>query len=292
MFIERFTRYLQYEKRCSPHTITGYQTDILQFQTFLTTYDTPLQEANHAQVRTWMMETMEDGLSAKTIHRKISTLRSFYKFLQREGLIVKNPMALVQAPKVPKRLPIVVEDQKLVELLDAATSFDESFVGLRNRVVVELLFGTGIRLAELLGLKNSDIDTYEEQVKVLGKRNKERIVPLTKSLVQLLEDYMMQKNELGFAQTDALIVTNQGKAAYPQLIYRVVKDSLAQISTQTKKSPHVLRHTFATALLNKGADLNAIKELLGHANLSATQVYTHNSIEKIKSIYKQAHPKA
>ena len=292
MFIERFIRYVQYEKRFSPHTIKAYETDLLQFQTFLNTYETPLAEATHTLVRSWVMECMEADTGAKSINRKISSLRSFYKFLQREGLVDKNPMAQVQAPKIPKRLPVIVEEAKLNALLDDETLFPSGFEGLRNRVVLELLYGTGIRLAELLGLKNSDIDDYNQQIKVLGKRNKERIIPLAKPLFALLKVYIDQKNELGFTSTDKLIVTDKGTAAYPQLIYRLVKQALGEVSTQDKKSPHILRHSFATALLNKGAELTAIKELLGHANLSATQVYTHNSIEKLKSIYKQAHPKA
>ena len=292
MFIERFIRYVQYEKRFSPHTIKAYETDLLQFQTFLTTYETTLAEATHTLVRSWVMECMEASTGAKSINRKISSLRSFYKFLQREGLVDKNPMAQVQAPKIPKRLPVIVEEAKLNALLDDETLFPSGFEGLRNRVVLELLYGTGIRLAELLGLKNSDIDDYNQQIKVLGKRNKERIIPLAKPLFALLKVYIDQKNELGFTSTDKLIVTDKGTAAYPQLIYRLVKQALGEVSTQDKKSPHILRHSFATALLNKGAELTAIKELLGHANLSATQVYTHNSIEKLKSIYKQAHPKA
>jgi integrase/recombinase XerC len=235
---------------------------------------------------------MEADTGAKSINRKISSLRSFYKFLQREGLVDKNPMAQVQAPKIPKRLPVIVEEAKLNTLLDDEALFSSGFEGLRDRVVLELLYGTGIRLAELLGLKNSDIDDYNQQIKVLGKRNKERIIPLAKPLYALLKVYIDQKNELGFTSTDKLIVTDKGTAAYPQLIYRLVKQALGEVSTQDKKSPHILRHSFATALLNKGAELTAIKELLGHANLSATQVYTHNSIEKLKSIYKQAHPKA
>jgi integrase/recombinase XerC len=292
MFIERFIRYVRYEKRFSPHTIKAYETDLLQFQTFLTTYETTLAEATHTLVRSWVMECMEASTGAKSINRKISSLRSFYKFLQREGLMDKNPMAQVQAPKIPKRLPVIVEEAKLNTLLDDEALFSPGFEGLRNRVVLELLYGTGIRLAELLGLKNSDIDDYNQQIKVLGKRNKERIIPLAKHLYALLQVYIDQKNELGFTSTDKLIVTDKGTAAYPQLIYRLVKQALGEVSTQDKKSPHILRHSFATALLNKGAELTAIKELLGHANLSATQVYTHNSIEKLKSIYKQAHPKA
>jgi integrase/recombinase XerC len=292
MFIERFIRYVRYEKRFSPHTIKAYETDLLQFQTFLTTYETTLAEATHTLVRSWVMECMEASTGAKSINRKISSLRSFYKFLQREGLVVKSPMEQVQAPKIPKRLPVIVEEAKLNALLDDEALFPSGFEGLRDRVVLELLYGTGIRLAELLGLKNSDIDDYNQQIKVLGKRNKERILPLAKPLYALLKVYIDQKNELGFTSTDKLIVTDKGTAAYPQLIYRLVKQALGEVSTQDKKSPHILRHSFATALLNKGAELTAIKELLGHANLSATQVYTHNSIEKLKSIYKQAHPKA
>ena len=292
MFIERFIRYVRYEKRFSPHTIKAYETDLLQFQTFLTTYETTLAEATHTLVRSWVLECMEASTGAKSINRKISSLRSFYKFLQREGLIVKSPMEQVQAPKIPKRLPVIVEEAKLNTLLDDEALFPSGFEGLRDRVVLELLYGTGIRLAELLGLKNSDIDDYNQQIKVLGKRNKERILPLAKPLYALLKVYIDQKNELGFTSTDKLIVTDKGTAAYPQLIYRLVKQALGEVSTQDKKSPHILRHSFATALLNKGAELTAIKELLGHANLSATQVYTHNSIEKLKSIYKQAHPKA
>ncbi len=292
MFIERFIRYVRYEKRFSPHTIKAYETDLLQFQTFLTTYETTLAEATHTLVRSWVMECMEASTGAKSINRKISSLRSFYKFLQREGLVVKSPMEQVQSPKIPKRLPVIVEEAKLNALLDDEALFPSGFEGLRDRVVLELLYGTGIRLAELLGLKNSDIDDYNQQIKVLGKRNKERIIPLAKHLYALLKVYLDQKNEFGFTNTDKLIVTDKGTAAYPQLIYRLVKHALGEVSTQDKKSPHILRHSFATALLNKGAELTAIKELLGHANLSATQVYTHNSIEKLKSIYKQAHPKA
>lgn len=292
MFIERFIRYVRYEKRFSPHTIKAYETDLLQFQTFLTTYETTLAEATHTLVRSWVMECMEADTGAKSINRKISSLRSFYKFLQREGLVVKSPMEQVQAPKIPKRLPVIVEEAKLNALLDDEALFPSGFEGLRDRVVLELLYGTGIRLAELLGLKNIDIDDYNQQIKVLGKRNKERIIPLAKPLYALLKVYLDQKNELGFTSTEKLIVTDKGTAAYPKLIYRLVKQALGEVSTQDKKSPHILRHSFATALLNKGAELTAIKELLGHANLSATQVYTHNSIEKLKSIYKQAHPKA
>lgn len=292
MFIDRFISFLQYEKRLSPHTITAYKNDLQQFSQFLTEFELQFEEIRHTHVRSWIMQLMDGGADAKTVNRKISCLRSFFKFQLREGLLENNPMAQIQAPKIAKRLPVVVEEQKLSGLLDSGECFSDDFPGFRNRLVLELLFGTGMRLSELLGLKDSDIDQYQQQIRVLGKRNKERLIPLTKSLLELLNQYIQQKNELDFTQTAKLIVTDKGQAAYPKLIYNIVQSALSLISTQEKKSPHILRHTFATSLLNRGADLNAIKELLGHANLSATQVYTHNSVERLKSIYKQAHPKA
>lgn len=293
MFIERFTRYLQFEKRFSRHTLTAYQQDLSQFSGFLISLQLSIPAVTHQHVRSWIVELMDQGYEAKTINRKISSLRSFYKFLQREELMDNNPMTHVRAPKIPKRLPVVITEQKMDMLLDSDLIFADDFEGLRNRLVIELLYGTGMRLSELVNLKDSDINTYDQSVKVLGKRNKERIIPVNQSLIQLIEVYKHQKLTQNFDnKASALIVTNTGKDAYPKFIYRIVKLSLAHISTHDKKSPHILRHTFATSLLNRGADLNAIKELLGHSSLAATQVYTHNSVEKLKSIYKQAHPKA
>ncbi len=292
MFIERFINFLKYEKRFSTHTINAYQTDLGQFSLFLKKQELKLEELSHFHVRSWLVALMDAGVEPRTINRKLSSLRSLYKFLLREKLVSKNPMTQVQAPKIPKRLPVVVEDEKLSAHLDNQANFKPDFPGLRDRLVVELLFGTGIRLAELLGLKETDIQIYDQQIKVLGKRSKERLIPIAKPLLDLLHYYISQKKELGYTQSTALIVTDKGQEPYPRLIYRIVNETLSQISTQTKKSPHVLRHTFATSLLNRGADLNAIKELLGHASLAATQVYTHNSIEKLKTVYKQAHPKA
>lgn len=291
MFIERFVNYLKYEKRLSAHTLISYQTDLAQFHQFLEKQELQLTEVNHFHVRSWVMQLMDAGIEARTVNHKISTLCSFYKFLLRESVVDKTPMTQIKALKMPKRLPVVVEDQKLSILLDQEDTFTKDFAGLRDRVIIELLFGTGVRLAELLGLKDSDVEVYEQQIKVLGKRSKERIIPLTKPLLNLLQQYIQQKQSL-FPETHALIVTDKGQVAYSNFVYRLVKEVLSKISTQDKKSPHVLRHTFATSLLNKGADLNAIKELLGHANLSATQIYTHNSVERLKSVYKQAHPKA
>ena len=293
MFIERFIRYLQFEKRFSPNTVTAYKKDLYQFSEFIASPESDLLEISHQQVRAWIVSLMDQGMEPKSINRKISSLRSFYKFLQREGLINSSPMLHVKAPKIPKRLPVVITEQKMDSLLDAENVFSDDFEGIRNRLILELLYGTGMRLAELVGLSNDDVNIYESQIKVLGKRNKERIIPISKVLAKLIADYQVQKNNQRFSSKAlSLIVTKEGKAAYPKFIYRIVHSILSFISTQDKKSPHILRHSFATTLLNRGADLNAIKELLGHSSLAATQVYTHNSVEKLKAVYKQAHPKA
>jgi integrase/recombinase XerC len=293
MFIEQFIRYLQFEKRFSPHTVTAYKNDLDQFSQYIVSFQSELLNVTHQHVRTWIVSLMDDGIEARTINRKISSLRSFYKFLQRENLIGNSPMIYVRAPKIPKRLPIVITEQKMDILLDAQDVFSNDFQGMRDRLIVELLYGTGMRLSELVNLSDYDINVYEQQIKVLGKRNKERIIPISNSLTKLISDYQLQKLNQNFDNNSAaLIVTNQGNKVYAKFIYRTVNLVLSFISTHDKKSPHILRHSFATSLLNRGADLNAIKELLGHSSLAATQVYTHNSVEKLKSIYKQAHPKA
>lgn len=294
MIVAQFLIYLQHEKRYSPHTIQSYKTDLLQFSEYLLqTFELPLTEAGHVHVRNFMVSLLEDHVSENSVGRKLSTLRSFYKYLSREGLVALNPMALVKAPKIPKRLPVFVDDQKLDVLLDSGDFFDDTFPSVRDKLVIETLFGTGMRLAELLSLKESDVDFYGATVRVLGKRNKERIIPISKVLGDQVKAYLELKTLQNFDnKTGPLIVTDKGAPAYPKLIYRIVTSYLTNISTQDKKSPHVLRHSYATSLLNRGADLNAIKELLGHSSLAATQVYTHNSVERLKSIYKQAHPKA
>lgn len=292
MFLEQFIKYLTYEKRYSSNTLIAYKNDLLQFQQFLTTQELEIQSVNHQSIRAWMVSLMDDGIEARSINRKISTLRSFYKFLQKEKVIIDNPVLKVQTPKIAKKLPVFIAEDKLTNLLDS-NKFNNDFEGLRDKLVIELLFGTGIRLSELLCLKTSNVYLIEKTIKVLGKRNKERIIPINISLINLLNHYLVRKNQQEFSNNrEVLIVTTTGLKAYPKLIYRIVQKYLSIISTQDKKSPHILRHSFATSLLNKGADINAIKDLLGHANLAATQVYTHNSIERLKSIYKQAHPKA
>ncbi|HVS91838.1 MAG TPA: tyrosine-type recombinase/integrase [Mucilaginibacter sp.] len=295
MFLERFIHYIQYEKRYSPHTVSAYQSDLEQFFAFLSQFeispDSPADVA-YQHIRSWMVHLMEDK-TARSVNRKIATLRKYFKFLLREGVITSNPASKIQSPKTVKHLPVVVEDEKLSAMLNDTEIFAGDFAGTRDKLVIEILFGTGIRLSELVGLKEGGLNLFDNTIKVLGKRNKERIVPVNHELKQLLEKYLELKKSENFNNNSlTLIVTNKGTEAYPKFIYLIVQRYLSHISTQDKKSPHVLRHTFATTLLNRGADLNAIKELLGHANLSATQVYTHNSVERLKSIYKQAHPKA
>ena len=294
MLLNSFLTYISHEKRYSQHTISSYQTDLGQFETYIqSTFLLSIPEVKHTHIRSYMVDLMESKSSAATINRKISALRSLYKFLLREDKVSQNPMLLVKAPKIPKRLPVFIETQKIDNLLDSSEFFDDSFSSVRDHLVIELLFGTGMRLSELLQLKETDVDAYGGTIKVLGKRNKERIIPINKQLINQLNSYVEAKMVQNFNNNLLnLIVTNTGSAAYPKLIYRIVSSYLSLVSTSDKKSPHVLRHSYATSLLNAGADLNAIKELLGHANLSATQIYTHNSVERLKSIYKQAHPKA
>ncbi|MBC7417774.1 MAG: tyrosine-type recombinase/integrase [Pedobacter sp.] len=294
MQLKSFLTYLSHEKRYSPHTLTSYSKDLIAFEVyFAVTFELGFLEVKPTHIRNYMMQLMEMGFSENTVNRKISTLRSFYKFLLREGKIGSNPAALIKSPKIPKRLPVFVDAGKMDALLDSETIFGDGFPQKRDHLVIELLFGTGIRLAELLGMRESDLNIYEQTIKVLGKRNKERVVPVTKTLALEVQDFIATKKIQNFDNNiEALIVTDKGLPAYPKLIYRIVTAYLSLITTNDKKSPHVLRHSYATSLLNNGADLNAIKELLGHASLAATQVYTHNSIERLKSIYKQAHPKA
>ncbi|MGY4539121.1 integrase/recombinase XerC [Mucilaginibacter sp. UYNi724] len=304
MFLDKFIQYISFEKRYSPHTILAYRSDLEQFVLFLNPPNTTPQvthpsEITHHDIRNWMVGLMDNKLLARSVNRKIATLRKYFKFLLQEEVITTNPTSRITAPKVPKNLPTIVDGDKLTGMLDGRMDtgderiFTNDFHGLRDKLVIEMLFGTGMRLAEITGIKDEDINWYEATVKVLGKRNKQRIIPLNNELMQLLKRYDEAKKAENFHNNSlTLLVTNKGASAYPKLIYLIVQKYLSYISTQDKRSPHVLRHTFATSLLNKGADLNAIKELLGHANLSATQIYTHNSVERLKSIYKQAHPKA
>jgi len=294
MLINDFLTYLQYEKRYSPHTLQAYRADLLQFQDFLKTeLVDDVNAAKASNIKNFMVSQLQQGLVETAVNRKLSSLKSFYKFLHREDKIANNPTRLIKTLKTPKKLPVFVEEVKMDALLDSEHSFDDSFSGKRDKLVVELLFGTGMRLSELINLKETDFNSYEGAIKVLGKRKKERIIPLHKPLQKEVQEFIELKNLQNFDnKSHYIIVTNGGDQAYPNLIYRIVNSCLKLVSTQEKTSPHVLRHSFASSLLNRGADLNAIKELLGHASLAATQVYTHNSVERLKSIYKQAHPRA
>lgn len=293
MFKDRFISFLTFEKRYSPHTIAAYESEVKNFLDFLEIEKVPFEEVDHKLMRYYFSLFRERGKQATSINRAISVLRSFYKFLQREQLMEKNPVRLVQALKTPKKLPVVVEKEKLNKLLNQMGAEADSFESMRDFIIMELLFGTGIRLSELLQIKESDIDFYNKKILILGKRNKLRFVPIYSSLIHELKLYLDKKRESKLQNnSEHLIVTKEGKKAYPKLVYRVVNKYLTMITSQKKRSPHILRHSFATSLLDNGADLNAIKELLGHAGLSATQIYTHNSVERLKNIYKQAHPKA
>lgn len=294
MLKARFIQYISEQKKYSAHTQTAYAQDLLQFEDFIQcNYELSFEAVQHIHAREYIVYLMEQGLGTSSVGRKLSTLRSFYKYLQRQGLVSRNPMLLVKAPKITKKLPVFVDEQKMDELLDSEVVFDNSFPSVRDRMMMELFFGTGMRLSELISLKESDVSFYEHTVRVLGKGNKERIVPVTPQLSAQLKAYLDLKHLQQFnTATASLFVTDKGEPLYAKYVYNKVKHYLALVSTQEKRSPHVLRHSYATSLLNRGADLNAIKELLGHASLAATQVYTHNSIERLKSIYKQAHPKA
>ncbi|MCX6288130.1 MAG: tyrosine-type recombinase/integrase [Bacteroidetes bacterium] len=289
---ERFLAYIQYEKRYSPHTVTAYRIDLDQFFTFLSAqYQiSDITGVDHSMIRSWLVFLMEYGDSPRSVNRKLTSLKSFYRFLLKEGVVENNPMRRIISPKTSKRLPEFIETDKMSALIENMEG-SEGFPGLRDRIIVEMFYNTGMRLSELLNLKEMDIDFHSGTVKVLGKRNKERLIPFTKKFGSLLKDYILEK-EKNFGVVPELFLTDSGGKMYPKRIYLIVKSHLASVTTLAQKSPHVLRHTFATHLLNNGAELNAVKELLGHANLAATQVYTHNTIEKLKKIYKQAHPRA
>jgi len=293
MLEKEFIRFLQIEKRYSEHTVIAYKHELEMFQSFLDREGLTVQDIVYRDLRHYFAQMVESGKNASSVNRSMSSMRTYFKFLQREECIAKNPMTLIKALKTAKKLPVVVEKEKLVRLLDQMGQEQDGFESCRDYMVMELLFGTGIRLAELLKIKEQDIDFFNKDILILGKRNKERLVPINNLLLKELKNYLQQKaTQFVDTNNSLLIVTKEGKPAYAKLIYAIVHRQLTLISTQGKRSPHILRHTFATALLDNGADLNAIKELLGHAGLAATQVYTHNSAERLKSIYKQAHPKA
>ena len=295
MRYERFLDYITYEKRYSPHTVASYRADLAGFFNFLKSdyQEEDISRVDHFMIRSWIVQLLEKGMSPRSVNRKITALKSYYRFLLNHNVIRENPMSKVISPKTSSRLPAYVEAgsmQKLFETVD----FGDGFEGLRNRLIFEIFYLTGMRRAELIGLKVQDIDLSRGDMKVTGKRNKERIIPFTEKLGRQIRAYEAERSRItgGTAENKHFFITVKGEPLYPKLVYRIVHEGLTKVTTISKRSPHVIRHTFATHLLNNGADLNAIKEILGHANLSATQVYTHNTIEKLKSIYKLAHPRA
>lgn len=290
--IQTFLNYLQYEKRYSPHTLLSYQNDLEQFADYsLKQYERDnIVQCTHLEIRSWIVSMMEQKITARSINRKISALKSFFKYMMRKGEVTKSPLAKVLNPKTGKRLPSFVDKTGIDKLLNDL-EFPEGFEGVRDKMVIELLYGTGMRRSELINLKETDIDSYNSQVKVLGKGNKERIIPIHPDLKNSINHYLDEKRKTFEASAQTVLVGDKGKKMQPGEVYSIVKKYLNEVTTIDKRSPHVLRHTFATHLMNNGADINAVKELLGHSSLAATQVYTHNTIEKLKEIYKQAHPK-
>ena len=289
--IEPFLEYLAFEKRSSEHTVISYRTDLDQFRKYLLfqyELDKP-ETASSVMLRSWIVSLMEEKLNPTSINRKMASLRSYYSFLRRRKFITKDPSGILTSMKMRRKLPAFV-DEKAMESLFDSEGFTDDFTGCRDRVVMELLYGTGIRLSELINLELRNLELEARIIRVTGKRGKERLIPISSLLVDFLKQYLIYRSPE--EPTQALILTDSGKPVYPVFIQRTVKKYLSEVTTLQQKRPHVLRHTYATHLLNRGADLNAIKELLGHANLAATQIYTHNSIEKLKKTHQQAHPKA
>ena len=291
MLIDAFLDYLSFEKKYSKHTITAYQNDLISFQDFCETEygETDFVKTHYSQIRNWIVSLVNQKISNRTINRKISSLKSFFKFLQKIQQIEANPLAKHRALKVEKRIQVPFS---IDEISNAINSIDgkSNFVDLRNKLIVELLYSTGMRRIELVNLKESSINFSNKTMKVLGKRNKERILPLLPSVLETLQEYIDIKNKT-FNNLLWLFVTEKGNKIYETLVYRIINNYFSKVSSKVKKSPHILRHSFATHLLNEGADLNSVKELLGHSSLTATQVYTHNNLEKIKKAYNQAHPR-
>ena len=287
--IKNFLDYLTIEKRYSVHTTVSYRNDLNQFNLYLSESYSGIefQKVEMIHVRSYMVHLLEAKLAKSTVARKVSSIKSLYKFLKKEQLISSSPIQLLETPKLDSRLPVFLKEEEVVNLFEEF-KFVDSFSGKRDKMILYLFYQTGIRLSELIDIK--DVDVRNGELKVLGKRNKERIIPLSNNIQPLIDQYLNLKDELGFKKK-YFFVTDNGNKLYEKFVYRKVNHYLSMVSSKQKKSPHILRHTFATHMLNNGADLNSIKEILGHENLSATQVYTHNTFQKLKSIHKQSHPR-
>ncbi|MBR4996948.1 MAG: tyrosine recombinase XerC [Bacteroidaceae bacterium] len=297
LMIEGFLNYLTHERAYSPHTVTSYGNDLREFEAYLANTENVLKthEADADLIRGWAMELMAAGRSATTVNRKLSSLRTYYKYLLKKGAIAISPMQSVHGPKKKKPLPQFVRESDMERLLDD-TLTDDSWQGRREHVIIQLFYETGIRLSELVGLNVGDVDLVRKTIKVTGKRNKQRIIPIGDSLAQNLKVYVEEKDvEFGLSSTlnpQPLFITDKGARVYPAWVYRLVRKNLSQVVTLKKRSPHVLRHTFATAMLNGDAELEAVKELMGHESVSTTQIYTHTTFEELKKAYSKAHPRA
>jgi len=293
MSIKSFIDYLQLEKKYSPNTIKAYENDIMSFSDYnKNEFDqSSINKVDYSQLRSWIVKLVESKISNRSINRKISSLNTYYKFLLKIEKIKKNPLDNHRALKTKKIIQLPFSEKEVISALDI-NNFQNSFEGKRDRLIIEMLYSTGIRRIELTGLKIKDIDFSSKRIKVLGKRNKERFIPMLKSTISLINEYMDYRNELNRIKSkDFLFLTSKGEKIYENLVYRITNKYFDYVSTKVKKSPHILRHSFATHLLNNGADLNAVKDLLGHSSLAATQVYTNRSIEEIKKVYSNTHPR-
>jgi integrase/recombinase XerC len=291
--IQPFLNYLKFEKRYSRHTVISYETDLISFFDYITTQygEMSLGQLSHGYIRSWLASLKDEGLTGKSINRKISALKSFFKYQLKTGEVKQSPMTRVIAPKNEKRLPSFVADKDIKTLFEHV-AFPEGWQGSTERLLLLVFYHTGMRLSELIQLKDSQVNAASHSLKILGKGNKERIVPVSPELMKVIKEYQQERAKQFEVDQAYLFLNEKGKPLAPRAVYTIVKKYLSLVTTVEKRSPHVLRHSFATHLTNNGADLNAIKELLGHSSLAATQVYTHNSIEKLKNIYKKAHPKA
>ena len=292
MWIDAFLRYVRYEKNYSSHTVLSYKRDLLQFEEYLSHLEDAVapERAERDHVRGWAASLIETGNTARTVARKFSALRTFYHYLQKQGVVAESPMRDIVLPKIHKSLPSFVRPAEMDALLDEKVA-DDDFAALRDKLILSILYMTGMRRAELIGLLERDVDTLAMQFKVTGKRNKQRLVPYGAELAELIADYRRMRREAGLGDAEYFFIRKDGEPLYPQLVYRVVKRALSQVCTLEKKSPHVLRHTFASVMLNNGAGLNSVKELLGHHSLASTEVYTHITFEELKQSYNQAFPK-
>ena len=289
---QNFLDYLALEKRYSLHTVKAYKADLTLLSDYLDEiYSTSIDKANHSMIRSWLVNELNRGNTPRTVNRKITTLKSFFKFAQKEGAVKINPTLRLKSAKTSKGIPSFVTVDEMNKLLDEK-EFSDDYEGKRDRLIVEIFYSTGIRLSELINIKIKDIDFSKKQLKVLGKRNKERIIPLTQELITSLEKFLEIRNSMKTKFNSYLLLTEKGRKLNPSLVYKTMNKLISSVTSLKKTSPHILRHTFATHMLNSGADLNIIKELLGHASLSATEVYTHNSIEKLKKVFNNAHPRA